>query len=150
MKPKPDADLELLSRPKSRSWHRSFRSLGRLMTLAALSGLALAAYSERWRPKPSVSPVRSLVFRQRIPGTLQQSPVPSFVDPSIIVAPPGIDEAMIVTAREGIDEAMIVNPLRLRTGPSAPRPAQPILPPAGSGRVPLNAWPMAPRAQPPR
>ena len=68
MRPKPDADPELLSRPKSRPWHRSFRSLGRLMTLVALSGLALAAYSERSRPKPSRLGVRNLMLRQRTPG----------------------------------------------------------------------------------
>jgi hypothetical protein len=110
MRPKPDADPELLSRPKSRPWHRSFSSLGRLMTLVALSGLALAAYSERSRPQPPGLALGNLMLRQRTPGFLQQSPVPSSVDPSIIVAPPGIDEAMIVTARVGIDEAMIVNP----------------------------------------
>jgi len=147
MRPKPDADPELLSRPKSRSWHRSFSSLSRLMTLVALSGLALAAYSERSRPKPSQLGVRNLMLRQRTPGFLQQSPVPSSVDPSIIVAPPGIDEAMIVTARVGIDEAMIVNPPQLRTGPLAtPR----IFPPAANGRAPLSPWPMAPQTPPPR
>lgn len=150
MRPKPAADPELLPRPKSRPRLRSFRSLGRLMTLVALSGLALAAYSERWRPQPAGVGVRNLMLRPRTAGTLQQAPVPPSVDPSIIVAPPGIDEAMIVTAREGIDEAMIVNPGRLRPGPSATQPTRPILPPTGTGRVPLNAWPMAPRAQPPR
>jgi hypothetical protein len=147
MGPKPDVDPELLSRPKSRPWHRSFSSLGRLMTLVALSGLALAAYSERSLPKPSRLGLRNLMLRQRTPGFLQQSPVPSSLDPSIIVAPPGIDEAMIVTAREGIDEAMIVKPGQLWTGPlAAPR----ILPPAANGRAPLSPWPMPPQAPHPR
>jgi len=87
------------------------------------------------------------MLRQRTPGYLQQSPVPSSVDPSIIVAPPGIDEAMIVTARVGIDEAMIVSPRQLRTGPLA---TPPILPPAATGRAALGPWPMAPHAPPPR
>jgi len=147
MRPKPDADPELLSRPRSRPWHRSFSSLGRLMTLVALSGLTLAAYSERSRPKPSRLGVRNLMLRQRTPGFVQQSPVPSSVDPSIIVAPPGIDEAMIVTARVGIDEAMIVGPRQSRRGPLA---TPPILPPAAAGRAPLSPWPMAPQAPPPR
>ena len=147
MRPKPDADPELLSRPKSRPWYRSFRSLGRLMTLVALSGLALAAYSERSRPKPPGLGMRNLMLRQRTPGSLPQSPLPSSADPSIIVAPSGIDEAMIVTARVGIDEAMIVGPRQLRRGPLA---APPILPPAATGRVPLSPWPMAPQAPPPR
>jgi hypothetical protein len=147
MRPKPDADPKLLSRPKSRPWHRSLSSLTRLMTLVALSGLALAAYTERSRPKPSRLGVRNLMLRQQSPGFLQQSPVPSSVDPSIIVAPRGIDEAMIVTARVGIDEAMIVNPAQLRTGALA---TPPILPPAATGRAPLSPWPMAPQAPPPR
>jgi hypothetical protein len=92
------------------------------MTLVALSGLALAAYQERSRPKATGLGMRNLMLGQRTPGFLQQSPAPSSVDPAIIVAPPGIDEAMIVTARVGIDEAMIVDPARLRTGPlAAPR-----------------------------
>ena len=66
------------------------------------------------------------------PGSLQQPRVPSSGDPSIIVAPPGIDEAMIVTARVGIDEAMIVKPGQLRTGPLV---TQPIPPPAVTGRA---------------
>ena len=144
MRPKPDADPELLSRPKSRPWHRSLSSLTRLMTLVALSGLALAAYSERSRPQPARLGVRNLMLRQQSPGFLQQSPVPSSLDPSINVAPPGIDEAMIVTARVGIDEAMIVNPPQLRTGPLA---TPPILPPAANGRAPLSPWPMAPQAR---
>jgi len=149
MRPKPDVDPELLSRPKPwpRPWYQSIRSLGRLMTLVALSGLAVAAYSERPRPNPSRLGMRNLMLRQRIPGSLQQLPLPSSVDSSIIVAPPGIDEAMIVTARAGIDEAMIVSPRQLRTGPMA---ATPILPPAATRRAPLSPWPMAPQAPPPR
>ncbi len=131
MRPKPDADPELLSRPKSRPWHRLFNSLSRLMTLVALSGLALAAYQERSRPNATGPGMRNLMLRQRTPLFLQQSTALSSVDPSIIVAPPGIDEAMIVTARVGIDEAMIVNPPRMRTGPlAAPRPFRP-RPPGG-------------------
>jgi len=147
MRPKPDADPVLLSRPQSMPWHRSISSLSRLMTLVALSGLALAAYSERSRPKVTGLGMRNLMLRQRTPGSLQQSPVPSSVDPSIIVAPPGIDEAMIVTARVGIDEAMIVKPARLRTRPLT---TPPILPPAAIGRAPLGPLPQAPQAPPPR
>ena len=87
MRPKPDADPKLLSRPKSRPWHRSLSSLTRHMTLVALSGLALAAYTERSRPKPSRLAVRNLMLRQQSPGFLQQSPVPSSVDPSISITP---------------------------------------------------------------
>lgn len=147
MRLKRHADPELLSRTKSRPWHRSLSSLGRLMTLVALSGLAVAAYLERSRPNPSRLGVRNLILRQLSPGSLQQPRVPSSGDPSIIVAPPGIDEAMIVTARVGIDEAMIVKPGQLRTGPLV---TQPIPPPAVTGRALRNAWPMAPRAPSPR
>jgi len=147
MRPKPDADPELLSRPKPRPWRPLCNSLSRLMTLVALSGLALAAYDERSWPKPTRPGMRNYLLRQRTPGLVQPSPAPSSVDPSIIVAPPGIDEAMIVTARTGIDETMIVNPAQVRRRPLA---APPTLPPAATGRAPLSPRPMVPQAPPPR
>ncbi len=147
MTPKPDADLEFLSRPKETPPHRSARLLGRLMTLVALSGLALTAYSGRSGPNPSRFDVRNLMPGQGTPGFFRQSQMPSYVDPSVIVARPGIDEAMIVTARAGIDEAMIVQPSRIRAGALA---SPPILPPAAIGRAPQGSWPMVPQAPPPR
>jgi hypothetical protein len=140
MKPEPDPDPELMSRPKPGHWRRPLRSLSRLMTLIALSGLALAAYSERARPKPSRLGVRNVIFRQVRPGLLQQSPASSLHEPSVIVAPPGIDEAMIVTARRDIDEAMIVNPARTGTGAFA------IPPSSVTGRAPLVPWQLEPQA----
>ena len=142
MHPKPDADSEFFSRPKSTPWYRAFSSLGRLMTVVALSGLALAAFSRDDRPKTPMPGQRNLPPGQRAPGFRQQSPVPSAVDRFIIVAPPGIDDAMIVPARVGIDEAMIVSPGRIRTGPRA---ALPILPPAANGRTPLSPWQAPPQ-----
>ncbi len=126
MRPKPDADPELLSRPKPRPWRRLYNSLSRLMALVALGGLALAAYHDRSWPKPTGPGMRNFMLGQRTPGLVQPSPAHSSVDPSIIVAPACIDEAMIVTARTGIDETMIVNPAQVRRRPLA---AQPTLPP---------------------
>ncbi len=147
MTPKPDVDPEFLSRPKSRPSHRSVRLLGRLMTLVALSGLALAAYSGQSRPNWSRFGVRNRMLGQGTPGFLPQLQMPSYVDPSVIVARPGIDEAMIVTARAGIDEAMIVQPLPVRTN-SLASPA--ILPPSAIGQASQASWRMAPQAPPPR
>ncbi len=117
MRPKPDPDPELMSGLKKRQWNPFPRSIGRLMTVVALSGLALAAYSGRTRPT-IINPVTRQVFAQ--PSPTRPSPMLPRVqpaqprDPAVIVAPAGIDEAMIVTARGGIDEAMIINPSRLQ------------------------------------
>ena len=72
MTPKPDVDPEFLSSPKSRPSHRSVRLLGRLMTLVALSGLALAAYSGQSRPNWSRFGVRNRMLGQGTPGFLPQ------------------------------------------------------------------------------
>src|SRR5271165_2050241 len=135
MRPKPDADPDLLSRPKPRPRRRLCSTLSRLMTLVALGGLALAANHNRSWPKPTGPGMRNYMLRQRTPGFVQQSPAPPSVDPTIIVAPRGIDEAMIVTARAGIDEAMIVNPAQVRRIQLV---APPTLPPAATGRAPLS------------
>jgi hypothetical protein len=45
MKPKPRPALEPIPRQKPRHWRWLPRSIGQLMTIIALSGLALAAYS---------------------------------------------------------------------------------------------------------
>src|SRR4029079_17708162 len=96
------------------------RSIGQLMVVVALSGLAMAVLPDRSRPlslAPAITPpaVRAV---QVIPP-MQAPRVP---DRFVREAPGGIDDAMIVTARQGIDDAMIVGPSRLRGRPVAPDP----------------------------
>jgi hypothetical protein len=135
MKPRPAPFLELSPGQKSRRWCSLPRSIGQLMTIIALSGLALAAYSEHARTRVIPLGARRFVFQPpQVPPRVEvQEPR----DPSVLVAPRGVDEAMIVTAREGIDDAMIVGPARLR------REAVTILPLPQSGApgaAPRSPW----------
>jgi hypothetical protein len=126
MKTKLASEPELMSRSKPGPGHWSWplRSIGRLMTLVALSGLALAVWTEGSR-RPNVPPAIRIPLR-RAPRAqaldLPRTRLPAERDRSVIVAPGGIDEAMIKRAPEGIDDAMIFNPLEPRRAPVMPSP----------------------------
>jgi hypothetical protein len=111
------------------------------MILIGLLGLALAAYAERSRPRPlplratlavlharySAMPQRpTLPARSALPRrwAVPQRPFIQPRDPSVIIARPGIDDAMIHTVRQGIDDAMIVNPDRMARMPILTVPQQ--------------------------
>ncbi len=141
MRPKVELDPEFLSRPKPKSRYLAVRSLGRLMTLIALSGLVLAAYAGRPRLRSAGPSAKRFMPVPKTPGMSQPLPVPPSSDRSIIVAPPGVDEAMIITADAGVDEAMIVTPERLRTRALG---TPPMLPLPDGGQAPPGSWPLAP------
>jgi hypothetical protein len=135
----PETELGTPFKPKARrlSWYP--RSIGRLMALVALSGLILAAYSERSR---TPAPLRGRLVRTaprgfRVPPPAPVQPMP-LRDPAVLVAPPGIDDAMIVTARTGIDNAMIVTPGRIRVQPLMVPPPMPT--PGEPRSAPLVPW----------
>ena len=137
MRSKPELDPELMSCPKPRRGKASPRWLGRIMIVAALGVMGVVAQADRHRSGPRILGMRNgaLPLQQVAPGGPRQVPQLPPLDPSLIVAPRGIDDAMIKTARVGIDEAMIVNPSSVpRTftptvvpvpapwGPGAPQP----------------------------
>lgn len=141
MRPKPQVDPEFMSCPKSRGRLSLPRSLGRLMILIALLGLALGVYSERVRPGPAPFPARLVAFLP--PRTPPTRALTRLQDPSVLVARQGIDDAMIHTARRGIDDAMIVNPGRMARVPIF------IVPRSGGNQPPLSPTP-TPRTPQPR
>ena len=139
--PLPDGSFEVGSKRKGPWW--APRTLGRLMTVIALSGLAMAGYAHRTR-RPATAPLYRVRFLP--PGVSQGIPVPRPMDPSILVAPPGIDDAMIVTARSGIDDAMIIHPGRWA---GTPAPATPVLPLPGNPSDPQAPGPWRPQPRNP-
>jgi hypothetical protein len=120
MRSKSDPEFEL--QPKLCRWYWPIRSIGQLMVVVALSGLAMAVLPERPRTRSLPPGLRPPVVRavQVIPPVQ----TPRVSDRFVREAPAGIDDAMIVTARQGIDDAMIVGPGRLRGWPVTPEPAQ--------------------------
>ncbi|MGC8638812.1 MAG: hypothetical protein ACP5XB_02905 [Isosphaeraceae bacterium] len=139
MRSQPHLDPEFTSCPKSGSWLAQPRSLGRLMILIAVLGLALGVYAEGRRPNPVFPGGRVVAFQP--PRLAPRRPLVRPRDPSVIVARPGIDEAMIHTARPGIDNAMIGNPGRVARMPVL------IVPKSGAGG-PVPVPPDSPRPQP--
>jgi hypothetical protein len=121
MRTKRESELEF--QPKLRRWYWSIRSIGQLMVVVALSGLAMAVLPDRHRPMPLAPGTRPGAVRavQVVPRV--QVPRARAVDPFLHEARPGIDDAMIVTARPGIDDAMIVGPGRMRGALAIPQPA---------------------------
>jgi hypothetical protein len=119
MRPKNESELDF--QPKLRRWYWPIRSIGQLMVVVALSGLAMAVLPDRHRPMPLALGIRPAAVRavQVIP----RGQIPRAADPFVREARPGIDDAMIVTARPGIDDAMIISPGRLRRAPVIPQPA---------------------------
>ena len=122
MRLKPESEPEFEFQRKLRRWYWPIRSIGQLMVVVALSGLAMAVLPDRSRPMSLAPGIRPPAVRavQVIPP-VQTPRVP---DRFVREAPGGIDDAMIVTARPGIDDAMIVNPSRLRGRPVTPEPAR--------------------------
>jgi hypothetical protein len=154
--PELDFHLTIEEKARRRWWYR--RTIGRLMGLVALSGLALAAYTERSRPQPPPRGRIRFVPRQVLqpvqpaqPQTPVQRAQPTLPrDRSLIPARPGIDEAMIVTARAGIDDAMIVSPGRMH-GQSIVDPLQSPSPtPAEPNPGPVVPWQPGPSGPRPR
>ena len=146
MNPRPHLDPEFSCPGKPPGWHSFPRSLGRLMILIALFGLVLSVYSTQTRPT-TVPIIRTPVALQRRRVAPRGQPIPPR-HPAVIVARPGIDDAMIHTARQGIDEGMIVNPGRLESMPvlTAPQPdANGVVPvlPGSDSTTPERRW--APR-----
>jgi hypothetical protein len=119
MRPKRKPELEF--QPRLRRWYGPIRSIGQLMVVVALSGLAMAVLPDRQRPMRLAPGIRPAAVRavQVIP----QAQAPRAADTFIREARPGIDDAMIVTARGGIDDAMIVSPGRLRGTTISPQQA---------------------------
>jgi hypothetical protein len=116
MRPKREPELEF--QPKLRRWYWPIRSIGQLMVVVALSGLAMAVLPDRHRPMRLAPGIRPAAVRsvQVIPRVQ----VPRSADPFIREARRGIDDAMIATARRGIDDGMIVSPGRLRGATISP------------------------------
>jgi len=119
MRCKSDPEFEFPS--KLCRWYWPIRSIGQLMIVVALSGLAMAVLPDRPRPMSLAPGIRPTAVRAvQVLPPVQAPRVP---DRFVREAPGGIDDAMIVTARPGIDDAMIVNPSRLRGRPVTPEPA---------------------------
>jgi hypothetical protein len=141
-------DLEFHDARKSKpaaSSLLSVRSIGRLMALVVLSGLALAAFSDQSRP--TILPVKTKPALPRWVPPPARAPSPRLRTPGVIVAPQGIDEAMIVTAPSGIDEAMIVNPERLNRARMATAPIAVWESPGSESPAPSQPGPWTPRAR---
>lgn len=102
-----------MTNPKTPRKFRPFppRSLGQLMTVVALSGLAVSSLVPRGGP--GVSAPRARWF-MAAPGARTRV-VPPYAtlpaaDPMVFPAPAGIDDRMVVAAPSGIDDRMIVAP----------------------------------------
>ncbi len=122
--PLPEIVGEVGSNHMGKDW--TPRSLGRLMTVIALSGLAMGALAQRSRPvipsrtfAPGTLPIRRWVPAQVLPPS----------DPAVLTAPRGIDV--------GIDDAMIVNPGMPSDSPVLRIPQHRLpLPPQDPGAMP--------------
>jgi hypothetical protein len=116
LRSKSDPEFEFPS--KLCRWYWPIRSIGQLMVVVALSGLAMAVLPERPGTRSLPPGLRPPAVRavQVIPP----AQTPRVPDRFVREAPAGIDDAMIVTARQGVDDAMIVNPARLRGRPVTP------------------------------
>lgn len=139
MRPKPDPEFEFHVKQRSRRGHRTIHSIGQIMVVVALSGLALAVLPDRSRLTSRPPGIRPRVVRAV--QVISPGQTPSSPDRFVHKAPAGIDDAMVVTARDGIDDAMIVSPARLRGGPILPEPS-----PEEPGRakvIPLTPIPSA-------
>ena len=101
------------------------RKLSQLMTVIALSGLAMAALVPRGRGKPynPLWPVPARLGWRSTPGPVSEpSRVP--VDRFIVAPREDLDPGMVVAAPEGIDDRMIV-PTVPQGLPVWPAPALP-------------------------
>ena len=106
------------------------RSLSQLMTVVALSGLAMAALVPRGGGR-SFAPQRRLAPPPRLWSfPAPASPRGEAYDRFVITAPEGLDPGIVVAAPEGIDDRMIAAP----AGVQSPAPRVwpfPVLPPQG-------------------
>jgi len=92
-------------------WTFPPRSLGQLMTVVALSGLAVSAFAPRGGL--GVPPPRARRFMAAPAArtwAVPNDPALPAADPIIFAAPAGIDDRMVVAAPPGIDDRMVVAP----------------------------------------
>ena len=142
MKPKslPEPELMLARGRRRRRWYRLPQSIAELMVVVAISGVALAVVTEGSRRlnkgvttrTPFVLPIQRGVLRVPLPQ-------PQPLDPSVIQARQGIDDAMIKQAPEGIDDGMIFPRPSLFSAPAV-LPRSPV--------TPSNPQPLQPRPLP--
>ena len=95
------------------------RSLHRIMTVVALSGLAMAALLPRGGPTsvplaPRVRPRIALAPRLRLPRPPVPAPVPGVDDRMIFAAPADLDPRFLVSAPVDLDPRMVVPPSALK------------------------------------
>jgi hypothetical protein len=128
---KPKVDLDPMLQADVRRRRRPVRSIGALMVVVALSGLALGIVRTprgRIGVRAPVAPRVALKVQPR--------------DRFVIVAPAEIDPGMVVRAREDIDPGMVFNPDTRRRGSAANGPAPVIVTPAPAPvPAPDHAWP---------
>ena len=117
--------------PKRRPSRFLPRSLGRLMTLVALSGLAFAALAPRpgaGTARPNVPGPFRLRFAPPANPTYSVEALPFPDERMVSPAPEGIDDRIVFRAPEGIDDGMIVPVERLSprvmTAPSTSHPTR--------------------------
>jgi hypothetical protein len=148
MRPKPEHDPELPS--GSRRWSWRIRSIGQLMIVIALIGLALSAVPLRTRP-PARGVLKFKGMRGRpatLPGSIGRLPaeVRQARDRFVIVAPAEIDPGMVVWADPDLDAEMVFNPETGRRGTSPGDPAprdRPVEPAPRLWTLPPSAVPEA-------
>jgi hypothetical protein len=106
---KPKTEFDPMFQADGRRRRGLIRSIGALMVVLTLSGLAVLAAA----PPP----------RARGPVTARQVLTVQPHDQFMIVAPPELDAAMVVRARADLDAEMVVNPEMQRRGSAPIRPA---------------------------
>ena len=157
MKPKPEHDPERPS--SSRRWSWRIRSIGQLMIVIALIGLALSVVPLRTQaPAPGVLKFRGVRGRRAmLPGSIGRLPaeVRQARDRFVIVAPAAIDPGMVVQADPDLDAAMVFNPETGRRGTlpgdQAPRsrPVEPeAIPEPAPGEPTPRLWTLPPAVVP--
>jgi hypothetical protein len=121
MKPKPSLEPGLMLARGRRRWYRLPQSIAELMVVVAISGLGLAVLTEGSRRlnKGITSKTRFMPA----PRGVLPAPISQPIDPMVIEARQGIDDAMIKQAPVGIDDAMIIPHPGLRRAPAALPPA---------------------------
>jgi hypothetical protein len=143
MESKPGFDDEFQPKPQGSS--RLVRSIGWMMSVAVVGGVALSVTAGTGKYKKS--PRRALLgARQAVPVPKVGAPLAQAQarDPFVVVAAPEIDAKMVVVAPAGIDEAMVFNPDRDDPEPgSAPAQVTPLVPVPGGqpGQVPYFVVP---------
>jgi hypothetical protein len=158
MKPKPEHDPERPS--SSRRWSWRIRSIGQLMNVIALIGLALSVV-----PLRSQAPARGGFLKLKgvrgrqvtLPGSIGRLPaeVRPARDRFVIIAPAEIDPGMVVPADPDLDAQMVFNPETGRRGTTPgdqtprSRPVEPeAIPEPAPGEPTPRLWTLPPAVVP--